>query len=90
MSNCRKRIIIALIVCLVVAVIVVVILDQVIFKVNKSEAVPEKYAKDWTEDTVFDVGECASVVIPEGEDAKILQLTDIHYDMNNNKKRADA
>lgn len=87
MSDKKTKIIVAVVVCvLIVAAVTAVVLDQVIFKVNKPEPVPEKYAKDWTEDTVFDVGECASVVIPEGEDAKILQLTDIHYDMNNNKK----
>lgn len=63
-----------------------IILGCVVFRKNKPEPVPAKYRNDWDPSMTFDLNQCSRVVIPADEDVRILQLTDIHYDMNNNKK----
>lgn len=83
----KKVLIISIVVVLaVIAILSAIILDKVIFKVNNSESVPQKYKNEWQESVDFEIDECQKIVIPKDEDIKILQLTDIHYDMNNNKK----
>lgn len=87
-TNKKKRII-----CIVTSIVVLfllvvgLVLNFAVFPVSKSEPVPEKFKKDWDENTAFNVNDCKSVIIPEGEEPRILQLTDIHYDMNNNRKK---
>ena len=47
--------------------------------------VPEKYKKNWTNDTEFD-STCYKTMQMTGDELKVLQLTDIHFDDHNNRK----
>lgn len=48
---------------------------------------PEKYVNEWGgSDSAFDYGECVKLRIDRDRPIRVLQLTDIHYDDNNNKK----
>lgn len=47
--------------------------------------VPEKYKRKWAKDTKFD-GTCYKTMQMSGDQLKILQLTDIHFDDHNNRK----
>lgn len=47
--------------------------------------VPEKYKRKWAKDTKFD-GTCYKTMQMSGDELKILQLTDIHFDDHNNRK----
>lgn len=47
--------------------------------------IPDKYKRDWTKDTKFDET-CYKTMQMSGDELKILQLTDIHYDDHNNRK----
>lgn len=85
-SKKKKIVMIVAAVAVVVAVVVGCVLGCVVFKINEPEPVPAKYKNDWNTSMAFDIGECSTLVVPENEDVRILQLTDIHYDMNNNKK----
>lgn len=58
------------------------------FDREESKNVPEKYVSVWEESTVFSASDLPYVVKPEGRELKVLQLTDVHYDQNNDKKEA--
>lgn len=88
MSKKGKIIVISSILILIALALIIVgvVLGCVIFKSNREEIAPDKYKKEWSNTLAFDIDDCKSVIIPSGDEPRILQLTDIHYDMNNNKK----
>lgn len=77
-----KRIIAVIaIVCILLTVIIALVTVFVFCK-----SVPEKYINKWKPSMPFEMNNCSTVVIPEGKELVVLQLTDIHYDFNNNRK----
>lgn len=83
----RRNIIIAAVSLIVVLIIAaVLILQFVVFRTNRGEPVPDKYKNNWDESLAFNTEDCREIFIPENEKLRVLQLTDIHYDMNNNRK----
>ena len=48
------------------------------------EKIPEEYVRDWREDMPY--SDKDYTVIQTGEEIRILQLTDIHYDSSNDRK----
>lgn len=81
MSLKAKRIIVAVAIAFVLIITVTLVLVFTLI-----EKVPEKYINKWYSSMPYNASNCSTVVIPEGKDLVILQLTDIHYDFNNNRK----
>lgn len=48
--------------------------------------VPKELEKIWNQELAFDMKECSEIYIPKTRALRVLQLTDVHYDHNNNKK----
>lgn len=51
-----------------------------------SEPVPQEYVREWSSDAAYGEQDY-TVVQPDSEQVRILQLTDVHYDDNNNRKQ---
>ena len=89
MTTKMRNIIIIVSIVAVIVTILAITLPLVLLRVTPAEAVPDQYKTDWSEDQSFDVNDtnmASTIVIAEDNNANILQLTDIHYDHNNNKK----
>lgn len=48
--------------------------------------VPERYIDEWATDDLFDINDYPTIFIPEGRDVKVMQITDVHYDLHNDRK----
>lgn len=75
-----------LIITTIAIICVLVVVTVLVTMFALFEAVPEKYIKKWQSTMPFEMNNCSTVVIPEGKELVVLQLTDIHYDFNNNRK----
>lgn len=62
-----------------------ILLIALLFVTACGVKVPEKYKRKWAKDTKFD-GTCYKTMQMSGDELKILQLTDIHFDDHNNRK----
>lgn len=64
---------------------ILILLIALLFVTACGVKVPEKYKRKWAKDTKLD-GTCYKTMQMSGDELKILQLTDIHFDDHNNRK----
>lgn len=91
MTTKKRNIIIIVSVLALIVVATAITLPLVLCRATPAEAVPDKYRTNWERTQTFNVDDpniSSTIVIDAGRSANILQLTDIHYDHNNNKKVA--
>lgn len=70
---------------IIILPILVMLVSMLFVMVGCGVKVPEKYQKQWSKSLKFD-NTCYKTLNITGDELKILQLTDIHFDDHNNRK----